>query len=656
MNDELKVIISAEIGELKAACNEAKEDISGVAGESEKAEKRFKVNWKAIGAAVAAGVAAVGAAAAKLSKAVLDSYADYEQLTGGIETLFKDSSDTVMGYAENAYKTAGLSANQYMETVTGFSASLLQSLGGDTEKAAKYADMAVTDMADNANKMGSSMESIQNAYQGFAKQNYTMLDNLKLGYGGTKEEMQRLLADAEKISGFKYDISSYSDIVDAIHIVQTEMGITGTTQLEAEKTISGSINTLKGAWANFVTGLGDSNADISKLTQNVVDSFVNVFNNVKPILENIVAALPSVIQSLNGAMIDLAPTLLDSVVTLFNSILTGIIDLLPQLMPVVINAVLMVVGCIIDNIPAFVDALIQIVVALIQGISDNLPQILNAVIQAVIEVTLALLDNLPLILETCLELALSAIDAIIQAIPQIVAALPRVIEAIITFLVNNIPMLVETGIKLFVSIVKELPTIIKSIVAAIPKIITAIVKGIASGVSQMAEAGKNLCKGLWQGLSNSVEWIKAKIKGWVGNVTSFIKRLFGIASPSKVFAGYGKFLTMGLGLGMEKSIGYATRAVEETAAAMESAFMPDLVAETQIESGNLESGLTYNYSGAFEQSANSQDTLIEKIFNRMSENNTPIILQVDGKTFAQTSIRTINDLTKQTGSLGLVLA
>ncbi len=656
MNDELKVIISAEIGELKSACDEAKNDISEVAGASEDAEKKFKVNWKAIGAAVAAGVAAVGAAAVKLSKAVLDSYADYEQLTGGIETLFKDSSDTVMGYAENAYKTAGLSANQYMETVTGFSASLLQSLGGDTEKAAEYANMAVTDMADNANKMGSSMESIQNAYQGFAKQNYTMLDNLKLGYGGTKEEMQRLLEDAEKISGFKYDISSYSDIVDAIHIVQTEMGITGTTQLEAEKTISGSINTLKGAWANFVTGLGDANADIGQLTQNVIDSFVNVFNNVKPILENIVAALPSVISSLNTALIDLAPTLLDSVVTLFNSILTGIIDLLPQLMPVVINAVLMCVGCIIDNIPAFVDALIQIVVALIQGISDNLPQILSAVIEAVIQVTIALLDNLPLLLDTFLELMLSAVDAIIQAIPHIVAALPKIIEALVTFLISNIPMLVDTGIKLFVSIVKELPTIIKSIVAAIPKIITAIVKGIASGVSQMAEAGKNLCKGLWQGLSNSVEWIKSKIRGWVGNITSFLKRLFGIASPSKVFAGYGKFLTMGLGEGMTKSINYATRAVEETAAAMESAFTPDLIAETQIESSDLEGGLNYNYSGAFEKSANSQDSIVDKIFNRLAENSTPIILQVDGKTFAQTSIKTINELTKQTGSLGLVIA
>ena len=177
----------------------------------------------------AAAVAAAGTAIVAIGKQAVEQYAEYEQLVGGVETLFKQSSDVVQQYAANAYKTAGMSANEYMETVTSFSASLLQSLGGDTEAASKYADMAITDMSDNANKMGTSMESIQNAYQGFAKQNYTMLDNLKLGYGGTKEEMQRLLDDAEKLSGVEYDISSYADIVDAIHVVQTEMGITGTT-------------------------------------------------------------------------------------------------------------------------------------------------------------------------------------------------------------------------------------------------------------------------------------------------------------------------------------------------------------------------------------------------------------------------------------------
>lgn len=560
-----------------------------------------------------------------------------------------------MGYAENAYKTAGLSANQYMETVTGFSAALLGSLGGDTEKAARYADMAVTDMADNANKMGSSMESIQNAYQGFAKQNYTMLDNLKLGYGGTKQEMERLLADAEKISGFKYDISSYSDIVDAIHVVQTEMGITGTTQLEAEKTISGSISTLKGAWANFVTGLGDSNADITQLTQNVVQSFLNVVNNVRPILDNIVAALPTVVESLGSTLLELAPTLLNAVTSLFNSVLQTLIEIAPQLVPVVVEAVLMVVQCIIDNLPAFISALIQIVSAIIQGVSDNLPQIVSAVIQAVIMIAGAILDNLPLFLETALQLLLSFIDATVQAIPQIVNALPQLITSILNFLLSNLPMLVEAGIKLFVALVKALPQIIKTVVAAIPKIIQAILQAVLQGVSKMAEAGKNLVSGLWQGLTNSLGWIKNKISGWVGNVTAFIKKLFGIASPSKVFAGYGKFLTMGLGEGMEKSIGYATAAVKDTAAAMERAFDPDLTAETDVSGMDVESSVKSTYS-IFGNDRNKPNSWVDSFFDRLAELNAPIILQVDGKTFAQTSINTINALTKQSGSLGLIIA
>ena len=213
---------------------------------------------KTVGVALGAVAVAAGAAAVKLGKEVIAAYADYEQLVGGVDTLFKDSSQEIQRYAANAYKTAGLSANEYMETVTGFSASLIQSLGGDTEKAAKYADMAITDMSDNANKMGTDMSSIQNAYQGFAKQNYTMLDNLKLGYGGTKQEMERLLADAEKISGVKYDISSYADVVEAIHVMQESMDIAGTTAKEAEATISGSVNALKSAVSNLIVGFGDA--------------------------------------------------------------------------------------------------------------------------------------------------------------------------------------------------------------------------------------------------------------------------------------------------------------------------------------------------------------------------------------------------------------
>ena len=235
-----------------------------------------------------AGLAAAAAATVK----IVDSYADYEQLIGGVETLFKGDAKTLVNYANNAYKTAGLSANAYMETATGFAASLVSSLGGDTRKAVEMADMAITDMADNANKMGSDIQSIQNAYQGFAKQNYTMLDNLKLGFGGTKEEMQRLLEEAEALSGVKYDIGNYADIVNAIHVIQTEIGITGTTAKEAEGTISGSIAAFKASVSNLLAGMGDANADVGQLTDNTIAAFQTMADNIIPILQNIWDHLP----------------------------------------------------------------------------------------------------------------------------------------------------------------------------------------------------------------------------------------------------------------------------------------------------------------------------------------------------------------------------
>lgn len=257
---------------------------------SSKAEKLSGKIGKGLATAAKLGAAAIVAAATAvgaLTKKSLEEYAEYEQLVGGVETLFKDSADVVKQYANNAYKTAGLSANDYMETVTSFSAALLQSLGGDTEAAAKQADLAITDMADNANKMGTAMGDIQNAYQGFAKQNYTMLDNLKLGYGGTKEEMQRLIDDANALNAAQgnltnYSIDSYADIVSAIHDVQTEMGITGTTAKEASTTIQGSLSAMKSAWTNLLTGIGDDSQDLDKLINNFVDSTGTAAENILP--------------------------------------------------------------------------------------------------------------------------------------------------------------------------------------------------------------------------------------------------------------------------------------------------------------------------------------------------------------------------------------
>lgn len=311
----------------------------------------------------AAAVAAAGTAIVAIGKQAVEQYAEYEQLVGGVETLFKQSSDVVQQYAANAYKTAGMSANEYMETVTSFSASLLQSLGGDTEAASKYADMAITDMSDNANKMGTSMESIQNAYQGFAKQNYTMLDNLKLGYGGTKEEMQRLLDDAEKLSGVEYDISSYADIVDAIHVVQTEMGITGTTAKEASETISGSTAAMKSAWKNLLVGMADDNADFGQLVNNLVDSAVTVGENIIPRVEQTIQGLATFISSASDTII---PLVVDTIV-----------NNLPMIVSAGVDLVVSLAGALIDAMPELLKAVPQIILAIVNGFKSLMPQIID---------------------------------------------------------------------------------------------------------------------------------------------------------------------------------------------------------------------------------------------------------------------------------------
>ena len=399
-----------------------------------------------VGKAVGVGMLAAGTAVAGLVGKATSAYAEYEQLVGGVETLFKDSAGKVKEYAEKAYETAGMSANEYMNTVTSFSASLLQSLGGDTEKAADKADVAIRDMSDNANKMGTSMESIQNAYQGFAKQNYTMLDNLKLGYGGTKEEMQRLLDDAEKLSGQEFDISSYADIVDAIHVVQTEMGITGTTASEAAGTISGSMASVKGAWQNLVTAMASDDLPLDEYIDKFVDSAVTMASNMLPRIEKalggvvqlidklapvIIGKIPELLSQLLPSIIQAAVGLVNSIVTILPDLVNMLVtDVIPQLLTgftLIINALIGALPTLIETlaaslptlIPMLIDALVSVIVtlcnnfgAIIQPIIDYLPDIIMSIVDAV-------LDNLPIVIQGLITFTM----AVVKAIPQILGAL-----------------------------------------------------------------------------------------------------------------------------------------------------------------------------------------------------------------------------------------
>lgn len=555
---------------------------------------------KAISAAIDA-VKNLGSAIVDLGKQAVSSAANYEQIIGGVETLFGDSASTVEQYANNAYKTAGLSANQYMETVTGFSASLLQSLGGDTQKAADIGDMAVSDMADNANKFGTSMDSIQNAYQGFAKQNYTMLDNLKLGYGGTKEEMQRLLADAEKISGIHYDISSLSDVYNAIHVVQQEMGVTGTTAQEAAKTISGSANATKSAWQNVLTAIG-TGADLTPLINNLVDSLGNLVNNLSPVVKNVVKGLgtlaagllttvvPNLIQTIPPLIAESVPLLtaalqnaLDAVLTVLPSVIDALSGLIPQ-----------IVGMLISMLPKLIEVGMKMLVSLVDGITRALPQLISMLPKIIIDLVNTLLKGGPQLAKAGLDLILALAVGIVDAIPQLVDMLPQIIEAFVNGIITNLINVIETGIKIIFALINGLIKAIPSLVMAMPKIIIAIIDAlikalpqiIVSGVQivgaliqglfsmygslwqtawdlgmkilqalwefpgKVLEVGGNIVRGLWEGMASSFDWIKNKIAQWVGDVFNFIKQLFGIASPSKLFRDeIGANLALGIGEG-----------------------------------------------------------------------------------------------------------
>jgi phage-related protein len=528
------------------------------------------------------GAAALTAAAtgmAALIKASIDQYAEYEQLVGGVDTLFKTASDKVQEYAANAYKTAGMSANEYMDTVTSFSASLLQSLGGDTEKAAQKADQAITDMADNANKMGTGMEMIQNAYQGFAKQNYTMLDNLKLGYGGTKEEMERLLADAEKLSGQKFDISSYSDIVDAIHVVQTEMGITGTTAKEAASTIQGSVSAAKSAWSNLITGIAADNADLDTLIGNFVSSVETAAGNIIPRVSVILGGISQLVTSASTTIIpmvittitDNLPALLQAAVALVGALGQGIIDSLPAITQAAIDILFFLANGLIENLPTLIDGIVQVtltivqmltspdfltqlietaillIMTLAQGLIDAIPQLIAAVPMIIGNLLAAIIVELPNIIQMGIDLLFALIDGIIKCIPELVAAVPTLIIAFVNGIVNNLDKIILAAPQIIVSLITGIIGAIPELIAAVPRVIAAIADTIRN--YDWGGIGRNIVQGLKDGIAgmwdNIKDWFNEKVNSLVGGV----KRILGIHSPSKVFAGIGGFMAEGLGEG-----------------------------------------------------------------------------------------------------------
>jgi hypothetical protein len=492
-----------------------------------------KTGMAAVGAAVAVGTGAMAA----LGKEALNAYADYEQLTGGVSTLFgaQDMSleeyaksvgktvdsakadydrllqaqSDVLDHAAAAYKTAGMSQNEYMETVTSFSAALISSLDGDTVKAAQVADRAIVDMADNANKMGSSLESIQNAYQGFAKQNYTMLDNLKLGYGGTKSEMERLLADAEAISGVQYDISSYADVVEALHVIQTEMHISGisaeeaaelvasgalteeeafarmgTTAKEAATTIQGSMASLGAAWNNVLVGIADDEQDFDKLIDNLVSSAVTAADNILPRVETIIGGMTKLVSSMSGvvseAIVDLTayiPDMISAGISLIDALIDGITDNLPAIAEAVLDAGIQLTEAFFSMLPQVMTAGIDIISTLIQGIAEASPQLVDAAVDGITQLADGLTDAAPLLIDAGITLISSFTDLLIKSTPAIMSASHKLLMGV----VSAIP-------KITAEVAKELPKIIDAVKDLLPELAGELKEAIPAIIQALSDS------------------------------------------------------------------------------------------------------------------------------------------------------------------------
>lgn len=552
--------IKSVIGSVKNM-NESMKDATNSASKMSSVMKGIGSSAIKVGKGLAvAGAAAATAVTALVSKSV-GAFADYEQLTGGVETLFGVGGRSVEEYAQSvgksvsdiqgkydslmsaqnvvlenankAYMTAGMSANEYMDTVTGFSASLISSLGGDTNKAADYANSALVDMSDNANKMGTDMESIKNAYQGFAKQNYTMLDNLKLGYGGTQEEMKRLLSDAEKLTGQRYDISSFADITQAIHAIQTQMDITGTTAKEASTTISGSWGSLKAAFQNVLVGLTTGGDMFDQSLDALINTAVTFGQNIIPAIKGALSGIGYLIEGLApviGETIpplinDLAPTLANSAVSLISSLVNGLTQNATQFSECLSNMIIVAVAGISTVVPQLLDAASKIVSNLMQGLTNSMPQIVNGAVTLVEGLVNGLVNNIPLLIMGAVQLVASLANGLIANLPRIIDAGVSLITGIISASYSMMPQIIQNGMQLVVNLAVGLVRAIPQLIAALPRITGAIIKGFKS--VNWFDLGLQLIKSIWEGIKsigsemwNGVKEKTSELWGGVKNVVS----------------------------------------------------------------------------------------------------------------------------------------
>lgn len=603
-----------------------------IGGEADSAGK--SAGGKIVGAIKGAiATAAIG----KALGAALTEGAALEQSLGGIETLFKDSADKVKQNAAEAYRTAGMSANQYMELTTSFAASLLQSLGGDTQKAAEISDMAMTDMSDNANKMGTDMERITDAYQGFAKQNYTMLDNLKLGYGGTKEEMQRLLADAEKITGVKYDISNLSDVYSAIHVIQGELDITGTTAKEAASTLSGSFASMQAAFKNVLGQLTlgqDIGPALSALAETVTTFLVG---NLLPAVWNILSALPGAlltfVQSLGSELIEAVSGIFAQMGT--NSgpqLLTMVYNMLTQLgNAIMTNAPLLFqsANTMIDQLklgiqtqlPVLLQQGVDMLTNIVNGILSGLPTLITGAMSVVTNFSATILSALPTIWEKGKELILNLVNGIINNLPSIISSAATAVLNFVSTIGQNLPSVLQSGITLLGELAAGLIKAIPNLVAKIPEIITSIIDTFME--TDWASIGGDIIAGIANGLANAGEALWDAVKGVLGSFKDKVLGFFGIESPSKWGMYVGDMITAGFANGVIDNRNRIATAVDEMTATAAGPLNSDMTYLMSGRNMTISTGDEYAVKNrldaildAIERSADREQVIVLRIGNR----------------------------------------
>ena len=509
----------------------------------------------------------IAGALATVVGAGVKSYADLEQNIGGIQKLFGKSADELIAKSKEAYKTAGLSANQYMETATSFSASLLKSLGGDTKKAVGLTDRAIRDMSDNANTFGTSMDEVMNVYKALSKEQYTTLDNLRLGYAGTKTGMQKLIHDASKYTDIQKELNvavkdgdmSFDNIINAISVMQSHLKITGTTANEASGTITGSINSMKASFDNFINGSGSADA-LAETVTNVLRNVSNAIVKLAPnILSGIVQLIETLLPEVVKILVDLIPQLLDAISNMIDSLLTMVSQDTSKVQEVVTNLINAIVTFITTNLPKILQIGIQLIVTLAKGLAESLPTLIPTIIECIMTMYETIIDNLDVIIEASIQIIIALIQGLVEALPKLIQKIPMIIEKIVQVLIENLPVIVDGAIQIMFALGQGLIEAIPELVIMIPKITLAILKGLIQALPKFIENGGKMISGIITGIGNNLGALYKKALEIKNRIIDAIKNL------PKDMLNWGKDMIMGLANGIKNAVGHVTDAVKGVA-------------------------------------------------------------------------------------------